>query len=414
RGIDGYIIPSSDPHISEYLPERYKCIAWTSGFTGSAGTLVITQDFAGLWTDSSYFVQANEQLAGTGFELVKLKVQGVAEYATWLAKTLPKGSTVAFDGNLASVAVAQSVKENLLPLGVVVDGHVDLLEELWNDRPALPQQPAYLLDEKATGESTSSKLGKIHAQLKEKHVQAHLISSLDDLSWVLNIRGGDVKCNPVVLGFLLIEGANNTLFIDAEKLSEQDRTSLQASQVSLAPYEEATEAIRSLQVDNILLDTKRTCFAMYDAVPTAVKIVEGMNPSTLLKAVKNSVEIEHTRHAMIKDGVAMTKFFKWIEEEVPHGKLTEIAIADKLQAIRAEGEGFVDISFDTIAGYLEHGALPHYKATEESNAKLKAEGLLLVDSGGQYRDGTTDITRVVSLGTPTAEEKADYTFVLKG
>ncbi|SFS95096.1 aminopeptidase P family protein [Sphingobacterium wenxiniae] len=414
RGIDGYIIPSSDPHISEYLPERYKCIAWTSGFTGSAGTLVITQDFAGLWTDSRYFVQANEQLAGTGFELVKLKVQGVAEYATWLAKTLPKGSTVAFDGNLASVAVAQSVKENLLPLGVVVDGHVDLLEELWNDRPALPQQPAYLLDEKATGESTSSKLGKIHAQLKEKHVQAHLISSLDDLSWVLNIRGGDVKCNPVVLGFLLIEGANNTLFIDAEKLSEQDRTSLQASQVSLAPYEEATEAIRSLQVDNILLDTKRTCFAMYDAVPTAVKIVEGMNPSTLLKAVKNSVEIEHTRHAMIKDGVAMTKFFKWIEEEVPHGKLTEIAIADKLQAIRAEGEGFVDISFDTIAGYLEHGALPHYKATEESNAKLKAEGLLLVDSGGQYRDGTTDITRVVSLGTPTAEEKADYTFVLKG
>lgn len=414
KGVDAYIIPSSDPHISEYLPDRFKCIAWTSGFTGSAGTLVITQDFAGLWTDSRYFVQATEQLAGTGFELVKLQVQGKAEYATWLANQLSKGQVVGFDGNLAAVAVAQAVQDELLPLGIQVDGHVDLLSAVWQDRPALPSAPAYLLDVETTGQSTADKLAAIRAKLAAKRVQSHFVSSLDDLAWILNIRGNDVKCNPVVLGFLYLDAEQCTLYIQSGKLDDAAISSLKAAGVSVAPYEEAFTAIRNVATANILLDPKRTCFAIFDAVPDAVTIVEDINPSTQLKAVKNKTELAHTRNAMRKDGVALTKFFKWLEENVASGTLSEMSIADKLQGFRAAQEDFVDISFDTIAGYLEHGALPHYKATEESNATLKASGLLLVDSGGQYRDGTTDITRVVSLGNITAEEQVDYTLVLKG
>lgn len=414
KGVDAYIIPSSDPHISEYLPNRYKCIAWTSGFTGSAGTLVITQDFAGLWTDSRYFVQANEQLAGTGFELVKLQAQGKPEYATWLANKLEKGQLVAFDGNLAAVAVAQAVQDELLPLGIQVDGHIDILADIWEGRPALPTAKAYLLDVETTGQSTKDKLAAIRGKLKAKRTTTHFVSSLDDLAWILNIRGNDVKCNPVVLSFLLIDGDKNTLYIQSGKLSDADVASLNASGVTVEKYEKAFEAIRQVNSENILLDPKRTCFAIYDAVPDSVKIIEDLNPSTLLKAVKNETELEHTRNAMRKDGVALTKFFKWLEENVASGKLSEISIAERLQQFRSELDGFVDISFDTIAGYLEHGALPHYKATDESNATLRPEGLLLVDSGGQYLDGTTDITRVVSLGNITAEERVDYTLVLKG
>lgn len=414
KGVDAYIIPSSDPHISEYLPDRYKCIAWTSGFTGSAGTLVITQDFAGLWTDSRYFVQANEQLAGTGFELVKLQAQGKPEYATWLANKLEKGQLVAFDGNLAAVAVAQAVQDELLLLGIQVDGHIDILADIWEGRPALPTAKAYLLDVATTGQSTKDKLAAIRGKLKAKRTTTHFVSSLDDLAWILNIRGNDVKCNPVVLGFLLIDGDKNTLYIQAGKLSDADIASLNASDVTVEDYEKAFEAIRQINSENILLDPKRTCFAIYDAVPDSVKIIEDLNPSTLLKAVKNETELEHTRNAMRKDGVALTKFFKWLEENVASGNLSEISIAERLQQFRSELDGFVDISFDTIAGYLEHGALPHYKATDESNTTLKPEGLLLVDSGGQYLDGTTDITRVVSLGNITAEERVDYTLVLKG
>ncbi|MHC8948270.1 aminopeptidase P family protein [Sphingobacterium hungaricum] len=413
KGIDAYIIPSSDPHISEYLPERYKCIAWTSGFTGSAGTLVITADFAGLWTDSRYFVQANEQLKDTGFELVKLKIQGVAEYVTWLSHQLAAGQKVAFDGNLASVAIAQTVQTTLLPLGIEVDGHIDLLDAIWNERPKLPTEKAYLLDEKVTGQSTSDKINAIKDTLREKHADAHLISSLDDLAWALNIRGNDVQCNPVVLGFLLISRAGNTLFIDQSKLTAADITTLADASVEVQSYELLFEHLKSLEAIRILLDPKRTCFAVYDSIPAGIQILDAINPSTSLKAVKNAVEVENTRKAMVKDGVALTKFFKWVEENVSENTLTEISIAEKAHQLRAEQPGFVDISFDTIAGYQAHGALPHYKATQESNSTLKAEGLLLVDSGGQYQDGTTDITRVISLGKITKEEQADYTLVLK-
>lgn len=414
QGVDGYIIPSSDPHISEYLPDRYKCIAWTSGFTGSAGTLVITQDFAGLWTDTRYFVQANEQLAGSGFELVKLKVQGNAEYAEWLGEHLVKGAKVAFDGNLASLLVAQSVQQILKPLDIIVDGHVDLLSPLWAGRPALPLAKAYLLADTTTGQSTTSKLAAVRAVLAKNRAQAHLVSSLDDLAWLLNIRGRDVPCNPVVLGFVYVTADDAILYIETAKLDSNTIASLQASGVQVKPYEEVYAQVSNLAIESILIDPKRTCFAIYDSIPSEVKIIEKINPSASLKAVKNEVEIGHTRETMINDGVAMTKFFRWLETAVPAGGQSEVSIAARLQEFREEQPGFNDISFGTIAGYLDHGALPHYSATEESNYDLKTSGLLLVDSGGQYQTGTTDITRVISLGNITQEEKEDYTIVLKG
>ncbi|GAA0883054.1 aminopeptidase P family protein [Sphingobacterium siyangense] len=414
QGIDGYIIPSSDPHISEYLPERYKCIAWASGFTGSAGTLAITQDFAGLWTDSRYFVQAVEQLAGTGFELVKLKVQGAAEYADWLGEQLGAGAKVAFDGNLASLLVAQSVQNTLEPLEIKVDGHVDLLSSLWEGRPELPKAQAYLLDENITGQSTVSKIEAVRAEMKKNRTEAHLISSLDDLAWLLNIRGQDVPCNPVVLGFVLITAEKATLYIEPSKLTTQATEELKGYGVDIAAYKDLFETVPTLEVASILIDPKRTCFAVFDSVPKQVKIVEKINPSTSLKAIKNKVEVENNRHTFVKDGIALTRFFKWLEENVSSGELSELSIADKLRGFRESQDGFVDVSFTTIAGYLDHGALPHYSANEKSNYTLQPKGLLLVDSGGQYTTGTTDITRVVTLGGLTQEEKEDYTLVLKG
>ena len=412
--IDAYIIPSSDPHISEYLPEYYKCIAWTSGFTGSAGTLVITQTFAGLWTDSRYFVQANDQLANSGFELVKLKVQHMPEYVDWIANQFDKG-LVAFDGNLASLAVANAIQSTLVPLGFTINGHADLLSSIWANRPALPTEKAYLLPVSITGQSTADKLAKVRAILKQKRATCHLISSLDDIAWLLNIRGTDVPCNPVTLSFVYLDADRVTLFIDATKLEETTKQELNQFGVSIADYTSLPQAIAAIPAGNtILLDPKRTCFATYDSVPQTVAIKEDINPSTMLKAVKNDVEIAHERQAMINDGVAMTKFFKWIEENVASGTLTELNIADHLHGLRAAQPGFKDISFNTIAGYKDHGALPHYAADEKSSYDLKTEGLLLVDSGGQYETGTTDITRVVALGTPTQEEKDDYTIVLRG
>ena len=414
QGIDAYIIPSSDPHISEYLPERYKCIAWVSGFTGSAGTLVITQDFAGLWTDARYFVQANEQLEGSGFELVKLKTQGAAEYADWLGEKLTEGAQVAFDGNLASLLVAQTVKNTLKPLQINVNGHVDLLTAIWENRPALPQVKAYLLNEVTTGQSTESKLVAVRQILAKSRTESHFISSLDDVAWLLNVRGQDVPCNPVVLSFVYVSQEKAILFIADGKLAAEDIVTLNNQGVEIADYNAAFEFVKNIKVNSILIDPKRTCFAIYDSIPSAVNIVEKINPSTSLKAIKNEVEVDHIRQTMVNDGVAMTKFFKWLEEAIGQEELSEISIAEKLHGFRAEQEGFVDVSFNTIAGYLDHGALPHYSANETSNYTLKAEGLLLVDSGGQYKTGTTDITRVVSLGNITQEEKDDYTIVLKG
>lgn len=415
RQIAAYIIPSSDPHISEYLPDRYQCIAFTSGFTGSAGTLVITLDFAGLWTDSRYFVQANEQLADSGFVLVKLKNQGAAEYITWLAGRLQPGDTVAFDGNLASVSIANQLIHTLQPKKIRVQGTTDLLTAIWPNRPALPQAKAYILADEIVGVDAARKLSLLREQIAKTGADYHLVSSLDDIAWIFNLRGSDIKCNPVVLSFALLTPEKTTLFIDLSKLEQQHQDLLHAQGVELVPYEEIIPRLNELPADaQILIDPKRTCYAIYSEIPQYDHIIEGLNPSTRLKAIKNGVEAEHTRQTMIKDGVALTKFFIWLENQLGKISLTEISIADQLLAFRREQEGFVNESFDTIAGFREHGALPHYKATETSNATLETGGLLLIDSGGQYLTGTTDITRVISLGNITDAERTDYTLVLKG
>ncbi|WP_246853499.1 aminopeptidase P family protein [Rufibacter aurantiacus] len=415
QGVSAYIIPSADPHISEYVPDRYKCIAFASGFTGSAGTLVITQDFAGLWTDARYFEQAQEQLAGSGFELVKLKVQHAPEYIQWLATKLQSGETVAFDGRLMSLTLAQLLEQQLKLRGIQLASDRDFLEAVWENRPALPTAPAFLLDEQITGKPLEDKLRELRGALQEAGTAYHLISSLDDIAWLFNVRGSDVKCNPVVLSFALISQDQAVLFIDEAKLSPEEKTRLARAGVTLQPYEAVGQALSQLPADSsIYLDPKRTCQALFEQLPAQISVFQETNPTTVFKAIKNQAEVAHTRTTMVKDGVALTRFFKWLEENITKTEITEISAAEKLREFRAGQEGFVGESFDTIAGYREHGALPHYKATPESDAVLKPEGLFLLDSGGQYQTGTTDITRVISLGNLTQEEKTDYTLVLKG
>ncbi len=415
QGLSAYIIPSADPHISEYLPDRYKCIYFASGFTGSAGTLVITPDFAGLWTDARYFEQATEQLAGSGFELVKLQAQAAPEYIGWLADRLQTGEVVAYDGKLISVALAEQLNQELAPLGIDLAPDRDLLDPIWEGRPELPTAPAHLIGEEISGKSTTAKLEALRTALKKQRADYHLISSLDDMAWLFNMRGADVKCNPVVLSFALISQHTTVLFIDQSKLSEADKKKLMADGVELQPYEMVERLLGELPAgSSILIDPRRNCYALYQQLPAEARIIQATNPTTFFKAVKNETEIENTRQTMVKDGVALTKFFKWLEENLGKETITEISVADKVRDFRAGQEGFIGESFDTIAGYKAHGALPHYKATPESDVELKADGLFLLDSGGQYTSGTTDITRVVSLGNLTEEEKTDYTLVLKG
>lgn len=411
--IDAYIIPSSDPHISEYLPDHYKCIAWLSGFTGSAGTLVITKKFAGLWTDSRYFVQAKQQLTDSGFELVKLQVQHAPEFIDWIQIHIEKG-TVAFDGSLTSTLLAQTIIQQLRPKGFTIDGNLDLLSPIWTNRLDLPKAKAYTLPLEITGESTIEKVERIRDILKQKHIDFHVVSSLDDIAWILNVRGTDVPCNPVVLSYLLISQTEVNWFVDSDKLTEDTLREIQSYGIHIQPYSGIRAYLSRLpEQSKILIDTKRSCFGTYNAIAPHVEIVEATNPSTHFKAIKNTTEIQHQKETMIKDGIALTRFFMWLETHLHKDPLTEISIAEKLYFFRAQQEGFKDISFDTIAGYKDHGALPHYKADENNNYLLQAEGLLLIDSGGQYLTGTTDITRVIPLGIPLQEEKEDYTLVLK-
>ncbi len=414
-GVSAYIIPSSDPHISEYLPDRYKCIAFASGFTGSAGTLVITADEAGLWTDFRYFVQAESQLRDSGYSLMKLQAQGMPEYLPYLADRLEEGSVVAFDGKLVSVQLAEVIFGQLTARGISLRTDLDYLDPIWDNRPELPRSGAFLLDESVTGQSVNNKISEVRSVLEGVGATHHLISSLDDLAWLFNIRGSDVKCNPVVLGFALFSPESVSLFIDPDKLEIEYKAILTDSGVELHPYDAIESALSQLPAGTtIVIDPKRTCYSVSGILPEGVKVVQLTNPTTNLKAVKNSVEVANTRRTMIKDGVALTRFFKWLEEHIGKQPITEISVAEKLYQFRAEQEGFIGESFDTIAGYGEHGALPHYKATPESDAELKPSGLFLLDSGGQYWGGTTDITRVVSLGDLTDEESTDYTLVLKG
>lgn len=413
-GVDAYVIPSADPHISEYLPDHYKCISFATGFKGSVSTVVITQEFAGLWADSRYFEQAEAQLAGSGYQLVKLKAQHTPEYISWLEEVLPESGVVAFDEKMVSVALGQLFNQ-LLAYKKIQFKHKDYLQSIWHNRPALPTEPAFLVADEYTGQPTTDKLTQVRKVMKQHRANYHLISSLDDMAWVFNIRGRDVKYNPVVLSFAIITQTEATLYIQLDKLGDDDKAALAKSGVEISSYDTIAKDLESLKAESsILIDPRRNCFALYKLIPSSVNIIKETNPSTYLKSVKNAIEIENTRISMQKDGVAITQFLKWVKENVGKIKMTELSAAAQLRDFRAAQEGFFGESFNTISAYKAHGALPHYASTEESDVEIKTEGLFLVDSGGQYFYGTTDITRVIPLGNNTEEESIDYTLVLKG
>ena len=412
--VSAYIIPSADPHISEYLPKHYKCIPFTSGFTGSAGTLVITHDFAGLWTDFRYFEQAPEQLAGSGFELVKQKVQHAPEYIQWLIGKLDKGAVVATDEKLLSVLLGDMITQQFSLKGIELQSK-DYLSPIWQNRPELPVTSAFLISDEHIGQSVADKLVQVRETMTAVMADYHLVSSLDDMAWLFNIRGKDVNYNPVVLSFALISQDHAKLFINPDKLSEDEKVKLLKSGVEVLPYQEIEEALKLIPANTaVLIDPKRNCFAYAKLIPASVKLIKETNPSTQLKAVKNSTELENTREAMLKDGIAITQFLKWLDENNGKIKITELSAAAQLRSYRAAQEGFIGDSFNTISAYRAHGALPHYSASEESNSEVLSESLFLVDSGGQYFYGTTDITRTIPMGPTTEQEETDYTLVLKG
>jgi len=410
-GIDAYVIPSSDPHISEYVPERYKSIQFLSGFTGSAGTLVITADFAGLWTDFRYFEQATEQLKGSGFDLVKLKIQHRPEYIQWLGENLGAGAKIAFDFKVVSTSLGEEITMSLSAKGITFE-NIDLLEQIWANRPALPDNEITLLPESACGQTFASKLADLRSELYKQKADVHLISSLDDLAWLFNMRGNDVNYNPVVLCHALISANKIGIYIDDNKSDNETRALLNEHLVELKPYDEIYTDIAQLEDCSILIDDKRSNFRLFNLLAASVKAIRSTNPVVFLKSIKNTTEIENIRKAMVADGVALTRFFKWLEDHIGKIEITELSAAAKIRYFREMEPGFAGLSFATIAGYAAHAALPHYTPNPETDVALQAKGLFLLDSGGHYRYGTTDVTRTVPLGVTTEEEKKDYTLVL--
>ncbi|MBB2932866.1 aminopeptidase P family protein [Paraburkholderia silvatlantica] len=415
-GVDATLVPSADPHLSEYLPRRWQGREWLSGFTGSVGTLVVTKDFAGVWVDSRYWVQAEQQLSGTGIELMKMMGgQQSAPHIDWLAQNVSAGGAVAVDGAVLGVASARALAEALKARDVALRTDLDLLDDVWQGRPSLPLEPVYEHVAPHADTSRTGKLDQVRRAMREKGAQWHFISTLDDLAWLFNLRGADVNYNPVFVAHALIGPDDATLFVADGKVSEALVQSLAKDKVRVAPYAEAAAALAALPAKAALLvDPRRVTYGLLQAVSSAVKLVESVNPSTFFKSRKTAAEAGHVRATMEQDGAALAEFFAWFEAALGRERITELTIDEKLSAARARRAGFKSLSFSTIAGFNANGAMPHYRATPESHSVIEGNGLLLIDSGGQYLDGTTDITRVVPVGTPSAEQKRDFTLVLKG
>lgn len=410
-----FIFPSTDAHQSEYVADHWMGRAWISGFNGSAGTAVVTMHSAALWTDSRYFLAAEEQLQGTEFQLMKLKIPGTPSIAEWLGKELMDVDSpeVGLDGWVNSYSSTCGLIADLRKAGgITVRTNFDPLEEIWKDRPSIPLKPVEIQPMEYAGEDISSKIVRIRKALRAQHADGMLVSALDDIAWTLNLRGTDVHCVPVFVSYLLIASDKVSLFVDETKISSEVRAYLESNGVSIYKYNKVEEGLKAYSEYNILLDGNETSYYLWKAV-RCQEIVQASSPIPAMKAVKNDAEIAGYRRAMLKDGVAMVKFLKWLLPAVEAGGETEISIDKKLTALRAEQNLFRDISFDTIAGYQAHGAIVHYEATPETDIPLKPEGLLLLDSGAQYQDGTTDITRTIALGPITEEMKHIYTLVLK-
>ncbi len=410
-----FIFPSTDAHQSEYVADHWMGRAWISGFNGSAGTAVVTMHSAALWTDSRYFLAAEEQLQGTEFQLMKLKIPGTPSIAEWLGKELMDVDSpeVGLDGWVNSYSSTCGLIADLRKAGgITVRTNFDPLEEIWKDRPSIPLKPVEIQPMEYAGEDISSKIVRIRKALRAQHADGMLVSALDDIAWTLNLRGTDVHCVPVFVSYLLIASDKVSLFVDETKISSEVRAYLESNGVSIYKYNKVEEGLKAYSEYNILLDGNETSYYLWKAV-RCQEIVQASSPIPAMKAVKNEAEIAGYRRAMLKDGVAKVKFLKWLLPAVEAGGETEISIDKKLTALRAEQNLFRDISFDTIAGYQAHGAIVHYEATPETDIPLKPEGLLLLDSGAQYQDGTTDITRTIALGPITEEMKHIYTLVLK-
>ena len=410
-----FIFPSTDAHQSEYVADHWMGRAWISGFNGSAGTAVVTMHSAALWTDSRYFLAAEEQLKGTEFQLMKLKIPGTPSIAEWLGKELQDVDSpeVGLDGWVNSYSSTSGLIADLRKAGgITIRTNFDPLEEIWKDRPSIPLNSVEIQPMEFAGEDVSSKIKRIRQALRAQHADGMLVSALDDIAWTLNLRGTDVHCVPVFVSYLLIASDKVSLFVDEAKVSSEIRAYLESNGVSIYKYNKVEEGLKAYSEYNILLDGNETSYYLWKAV-RCQEIVQASSPIPAMKAVKNEAEIAGYRSAMLKDGVALVKFLKWLLPAVEAGGETEISIDKKLTALRAEQKLFRDISFDTIAGYQAHGAIVHYEATPETDIPLKPEGLLLLDSGAQYQDGTTDITRTIALGPITEEMKHIYTLVLK-
>lgn len=413
EGISAFIVPSTDPHSGEYVPAHWESRKWISGFTGSAGTAVITLSDGGLWTDSRYFLQAADQLQGSGLTLFKDRLPETPSIAEWLGSVLKTGDKVGIDGWVNSISEAMQLKKALQSYGLELVTVDDPFHTLWKDRPSLPLDPPFILPLEYSGEPCKQKIGRIRKVLQEEGAKGLLISALDEIAWVLNMRGTDVHCNPVFVGYLLITADAATLYIHPDKLTAETRSYLTENQIQAKGYSQVAQDLEEYKEENLQLSGS-TNYALYQAASLHSKVLLHDSPVLYMKAIKNETEIAGFHQAMLRDGVAMVNFLYWLEEAVKSGKETEITIDRKLYAFRAAQKDFKGISFDTIAGYQAHGAIVHYEATEETAATLQPEGFLLLDSGAQYLDGTTDITRTISLGPVTEDQKKDYTLILKG
>lgn len=412
--IDAYLVPSADPHLSEYLPGYWQGRQWLSGFQGSVGTLIITRDFAGLWADSRYWEQAAKELAGSGIELVKL-LPGQQGPLEWLAEQASAETVVAVDGTVLAVASSRTLASKLYERGARLRTDLDLLTELWPDRPALPANPVYEHLPPHVSAGRAEKLVRLRQLMQERAAQWHFIATLDDIAWLFNLRGADVSYNPVFISFALIGPNSVTLFVDSAKVDTGVRLSLEQDGVTLLEYTQIGAALREVPKDaRLLIDPARVTCGLLDYLDSEVTLVEGLNPTTLFKAQKSEADLLHIRQAMEQDGAALCEFFCWLDSALGHEPVSELTVDEKLGKARQRRPGYISPSFATIAGFNSNGAMPHYRATEQEHAQIEGNGLLLIDSGGQYLGGTTDITRMVAVGTPSDEQKRDCTRVLKG
>jgi len=415
KGLEAYIVPSSDPHMSEYVASRWEGRKWLSGFTGSAGTLVVTREKSGLWTDGRYYIQAEKQLQGTGIELFKAGMPGVPDYVEWLKQELPQGSCVGICGEVFPVSRVREMEKELSTKGISLNRQFDLVDEVWEGRPAVPQQPVFVHDVAFAGRTAAQKLDMVRREMAKKGVGYYLVCSLDDVAWLYNIRGNDVAYNPVAIAYALVSSNQAWLFIDSNKVPDDVARMLHENGITVEDYERIYEHLAGLkESDAILFDPASANSRLYDAMASGCKKVEDTSIVTRLKAVKNEVEIDNLKKAHVRDGVAMVKFLYWLEQNLGGEKITEITVGEKLEEFRRQQEDFMGPSFATIAAYKDHAAMMHYQATPEICHTIEREGFLLIDSGGQYLGGTTDITRTIVLGPITERQRRDFTLVLKG